>query len=84
MPSVYNEGSFSLDGLWIHPTHSASCAAIDRYLDIPSPLTGDMEINLDGVDTIECGEIDGFSEGTLETVTVDGGTLTLKSSSNVR
>lgn len=43
-----------------------------------------MEINLDGVDAIECGEIDGFSEGTLETVTVDGGTLTLKSSGNVR
>lgn len=58
--------------------------AIDRYLDIPVPLTGDMEINLDGVDTIECGEIDGFIEGTLETVTIEGGTLTLKSSKNIR
>ncbi|MEP2388403.1 hypothetical protein [Hyphomonas sp.] len=59
---------------------------IDQYLDIPSPMTGDMEINLDGVDTIECEEIGENAEidgNGLETVIVDGGTLTLKSSNNV-
>lgn len=60
---------------------------IDQYLDIPSPMTGDVEINLDAVDTIECVEIEVAGEANanlLETVIVDGGTLTLKSSSSVR
>lgn len=60
---------------------------IDTYLDVPYPMTGDMEINLDDVDTVECEEIDEFAEvdaNGLETVVVDGGTLTLKSESNVR
>lgn len=68
-------------------TIRAACVDIERYLDIPSPLTGDVEINLDGVDTIECGvtgEQAETSADTVETVTVDGGTLTLKSSNNVR
>lgn len=50
-------------------------------------MTGDMEINLDEVDTIECLEIElpGATEpDLLETVTVEGVTLTLKSSNNVR
>ena len=50
-------------------------------------MTGDVEINLDAVDTIECVEIEVAGEANanlLETVIVDGGTLTLKSSSSVR
>lgn len=50
------------------------------------PMTGEMEINLDAVDAIECGQIvdlDMNTEG-LETVTVKGGILTLKSSNTVR
>eukprot|EP00904_Undaria_pinnatifida_P003303 jgi/Undpi1/12974/HiC_scaffold_7.g02639.m2 len=65
----------------------AACVDIDTYLDVPYPMTGDMEINLDDVDTVECEEIDEFAEvdaNGLETVVVDGGTLTLKSESNVR
>lgn len=71
----------------VFSTARAACVDIERYLDIPSPLTGDVEINLDGVDTIECGvtgEQAETSADTVETVTVDGGTLTLKSSNNVR
>lgn len=59
---------------------------IEQYLDIPSPMTGDLEINLDEVDTIECVEIEVAGEANanlLETVVVDGGTLTLKSVNNV-
>ncbi|CAM9141005.1 unnamed protein product [Laminaria digitata] len=45
-----------------------------------------MEIFLDAVDTIACEELDDpdFNADGLETVVVDGGTLTLKSSSSVR
>ena len=71
----------------VHTTLSAACVDIDQYLDIPSPMTGDMEINLDGVDTIACVEIQVPGEAEpnlLETVIVDGGTLTIKSSSSVR
>lgn len=59
---------------------------IDQYFGISSPMTSDVEINLDAVDTIECEEIDGVYGLTkqLETVTVEGGTLTLKSSNSVR
>lgn len=71
----------------IRTTNRAACVDIEQYLDIPSPMTGDLEINLDEVDTIECLEIEvpGETEANLlETVTVEGGTLTLKSSNNVR
>ncbi|CAM9463602.1 unnamed protein product, partial [Laminaria digitata] len=50
-------------------------------------MGGDMEINLDAVETIECEEIGENAEvnaNGLETVVVNGGTLTLKSSNNVR
>jgi len=45
-----------------------------------------MEINLDGVETIECAEIEGsgVNEILLEKIVIDGGKVTLKSSSNVR
>ena len=44
-------------------------------------MVGDVEINLDAVDTIQCEDL---VDGPLDTVTVDGGTLTLKSSTTVR
>ena len=50
-------------------------------------MTGNMDINLDAVETLECEEVGENAEvntNGLETVIVDGGTLTLKSSSNVR
>lgn len=71
----------------MHPTLRAACLDIEKYLDIPSPVTGDVEINLDGVDTIACGVIGeeaGANAETVETITVDGGTLKIKSSNNVR
>eukprot|EP00904_Undaria_pinnatifida_P008960 jgi/Undpi1/5194/HiC_scaffold_2.g00477.m1 len=70
----------------VFSTASAACVDIEQYLDIPSPMTGDLEINLDEVDTIECVEIEVAGEANanlLETVVVDGGTLTLKSVNNV-
>lgn len=69
-----------LDCPWTH-TLRAACADIDQFLGIPSPMVGDVEINLDAVDTIQCEDL---VDGPLDTVTVDGGTLTLKSSTTVR
>lgn len=73
-----------------HPCFSiqigrAACDDIDQYLNVPSPMTGDMEINLDAVSVIECKEFESDIGGTaLEQVVVSGGTLTLTSASTVR
>ncbi|CAM9113362.1 unnamed protein product [Ectocarpus sp. 8 AP-2014] len=67
-------------------TASAACDDVDNYLGIPNPLTGDMEIDLEGVSSVECAEIetDAGNEILLEQIVIDGGSVTLKSSSYVR
>ncbi|CAN0327217.1 unnamed protein product [Ectocarpus sp. 6 AP-2014] len=67
-------------------TASAACDDVDNYLGIPNPLTGDMEIDLEGVSGVECAEIetDAGNEILLEQIVIDGGSVTLKSSSYVR
>lgn len=58
------------------------CDDIDQYVNVPSPTMGDMEINLDDVSAIECVEVS--DSRATEEILVDGGTLTLRSCSNVR
>ena len=64
--------------------HRAVCDNLDMFLDIPSPLTGDKTIILN-VGVIECEIIEGDrSAEEVETIVVEGGTLTIASDNTVQ
>lgn len=54
---------------------------MDEYLDVPVPLIGDTEIALGSVLSITCPP-NGELPDELEEIVVQGGTLTLSSTSN--
>lgn len=68
----------------LHHDNRAACDALENYLDVPSPLTGDKTIAL-SVEVIECEHLDVDSNTMeVEQVVVEGGTLTIQSDNTVQ
>ena len=64
--------------------HRAVCDDVDMFLDVPSPLTGDLTISL-SVGVLQCEIMDpDTNPEEVTTVVVEGGSLTIASANTVQ